>query len=495
LAQVVILAQILRETNISLKPERTAWVDRFRKMHRLIAVVGILTAATAQSTDYKALWASFKQDYSKPYLLGSSEEDERFEVFKTNVDIIMTENAKGHSYQLGINQFADLTSKEFAQMYAKGLKPKTIWGDVPEVPFPNMTGQILAASVDWVARGAVTPPKNQARCGSCWAFSTTGSVEGAYQIASGKLVSLSEENLVVCDHIDNGCHGGAMQNAFEWIKSNGICTEADYPYTSGNGQTGQCKRGCKPAVTVTGYTNVPPHSEDALKAAVSKQPVSIAIEADKSAFQLYRGGVLDNPACGTKLDHGVLIVGYGTDGGKDYWKVKNSWGAAWGEKGYIRLIRGENMCGVAAQPTYPVGAKAASPSPSPGPSPPAPPPAPGSSHYEDPKDGCSSDEQAIKIQGVGGDFCSPACHGTRCPTDVPVGVTAQPQCALRDPSGDKYCALICTPGANDAQCGTATCKAIQGVGICTYDDSDDDSLKRVTTALNSDLSSVEQIVI
>jgi C1A family cysteine protease len=460
-------------------------------MYRLAATVGFLTAAAAQSTDYKALWAKFKRDYDKPGLLGSSKEDERFGVFKRNVDIINTENAKGHSYQLGINQFADLTSEEFAQTYARGVKPSQIWGDVPQVPFPNMSGQILADSVDWVAEGAVTPVKNQAKCGSCWAFSTTGSVEGAYQIASGKLVSLSEENLVECDHVDNGCHGGAMQNAFEWIKKNGICTETDYPYSSGQGQTGDCKSGCKPAVTVTGYTNVPPNSEEALKAAVSKQPVSIAIEADQSAFQLYHGGVLDNPACGTKLDHGVLIVGYGTDGGKDYWKVKNSWGPAWGEKGYIRLVRGENMCGVAAQPSYPVGAKDAGHSPSPGPSPPVPPPAPGSSHYEDPTDGCQSDEKDIRIQGVNGDFCSPACVGTRCPADVPPGVTAQPQCALRDQSGDKYCALICSPGANDGQCGTATCKAIQGVGICTYDD----SMTPLTTVLNPDFFSVKEIVV
>jgi len=149
------------------------------------------------------------------------------------------------------------------------------------------------------------------------------------------------------------------------------------------------------------------------------------------------------------------------------------------------------MCGVAAQPSYPVGAKDAGHSPSPGPSPPVPPPAPGSSHYEDPTDGCQSDEKDIRILGVNGDFCSPACVGTRCPADVPPGVTAQPQCALRDQSGDKYCALICSPGANDGQCGTATCKAIQGVGICTYDD----SMTPLTTVLNPDFFSVKEIVV
>merc|ERR550537_163806 len=173
-----------------------------------------------------------------------------------------------------------------------------------------------------------------------------------------------------------------MDHAFEWIKQNGIASESAYPYTSGSGTTGTCNTAKKnvPVVTMTGHTDVPTGDEDALKAAVAKGPVSVAIEADKSAFQLYHGGILDNPACGKNLDHGVLVVGYGTDGGKDYWKVKNSWGASWGEKGYIRMVRNKNQCGIAQQPSYPTGVKAASPSPGPSPpsppSPPAPPPPP-----------------------------------------------------------------------------------------------------------------------
>merc|ERR1712087_757015 len=223
-----------------------------------------------------------------------------------------------------------------------------------------------------------------------------------------------------------------------------------------------------------GYTDVPSQDEDSLKKAVSQQPVSVAIEADKSAFQLYSGGVLDSSSCGTNLDHGVLVVGYGSDG-KDYWKVKNSWGASWGEEGYIRMVRNKNQCGIAQQPSYPTGAKAAGPSPPSPPAPPSPPsppsPSPSGKHYEDPKDGCSSDEVDITIQGITGAICAPACSGSTCPTDVPSGVTASPQCALKDSSsGKQYCALICSPGSND-ECGTnASCKSIQGTGICTYDD-------------------------
>merc|ERR1712232_642480 len=245
------------------------------------------------------------------------------------------------------------------------------WGDLPKVAFPEITD--VADSIDWVAKGAVTPVKNQQQCGSCWAFSSTGALEGAFFKTTGKLQSLSEEDLVQCNSItDHGCKGGLMDNAFNWVQQNGICSEEAYPYTSGSGTTGTCKKTCTPIVTITGHTDVPSNDESALKAAVSQQTVSVAIEADKSAFQLYKGGVLDNSACGKQLDHGVLVVGYGTDG-KDYWKVKNSWGATWGEQGYIRMVRNKNQCGIASQPSYPTGAKASGPAPPSPPSPPSPP--------------------------------------------------------------------------------------------------------------------------
>merc|ERR1711981_188966 len=279
---------------------------------------------------------------------------------------------KTRSYWLGLNEFADLTWDEFAATHL-GYKEGPRFGDLPKVPFPNITD--VADSIDWVAKGAVTPVKNQKHCGSCWAISATGALEGAYFVASGKLVSLSEEDLVQCDHGgDHGCQGGLMDNAFRFVEKNGISSEADYPYTSGGGVTGSCNGGLehRPAVTIKSYTDVPRGDENALKAAVSKQPVSVAIEADQYVFQHYGGGILDNPGCGRHLDHGVLVVGYGTDNGKEYWKVKNSWGASWGEQGYIRMVRNKDQCGIASEPSYPTGAEAAHPPVPPTPAPPMP---------------------------------------------------------------------------------------------------------------------------
>jgi len=215
-----------------------------------------------------------------------------------------------------------------------------------------------------------------------------------------------------------------------------------------------------------------PYDTQALEEAVAQQPVSIAIEADKRVFQMYHSGVL-TATCGTKLDHGVLAVGYGTVNGTDYWKVKNSWGATWGSQGYILLEKGKNdagECGIKMQPSYPVvsGKPGPSPGPSPPPSPPSPPspPAPpAASHYEKPP--CQSDETEASVQGANGEVCAPKCDSSgQCPTDVPPGTTDKPQCILQDQSGNKYCALTCILGG----CPTgAHCAHVGGImGICVY---------------------------
>jgi cathepsin L len=322
------------------------------------ARVATLFAFGATATpNYRAEWKSFQETYGKSF---GDEEESRFQIFKANLDLIEETNAQNLSYKLGVNEFAHLTWDEFKEVYMRKNKPERTWGALPYLGTHNYSGAPLKASVDWTTSGAVTPVKNQGQCGSCWAFSTTGSLEGAWQIATGHLVSLSEQQFVDCDHIDQGCNGGLMDNGFKYAESNSLCTESSYPYL---GRGGTCKAtSCTvgiPKGDVSGYKDVSPKSTEALMEAVAKQPVSIAIEADKPIFQLYKSGVLKG-SCGSNLDHGVLVVGYGESDGSLYWKVKNSWGVTWGEEGFIRLKRMSSTkhkpgeCGLLSQPSYPV---------------------------------------------------------------------------------------------------------------------------------------------
>jgi len=227
---------------------------------------------------------------------------------------------------------------------------------------------ILPSAVDWTQKGAITPVKDQGQCGSCWSFSTTGALEGAFAIQTGTLMSFSEQQLVDCDTLgnggkDHGCNGGLMDNAFTWImKNDGLCREEDYPYVSGTTKSaGTCNHKCEEVAgsDIRTFVDVPANSDSDFMSAVSTQPVSVAIEADQREFQLYKSGVLTS-SCGTNLDHGVLAVGYGTENGVDYYKVKNSWSASWGEEGYIRLARGskynggKGQCGILMEASYPL---------------------------------------------------------------------------------------------------------------------------------------------
>lgn len=285
--------------------------------------------------------------------------------FANNDDIIEAHNAKNLSYTLGHNQFSHMTQDEWREYVKLGLmrpEPSTAAEIHEAVDVSN-----LADSIDWTTKGAVTPVKDQGQCGSCWSFSTTGALEGAYFNKHGSLVSFSEQNLVDCDNFkhggsDMGCNGGLMDHAFNWVaKNGGICKEADYPYTSGTTKTaGSCNQSsCTKVAGVapTSHVDVKTNSDKDMMSALNIGPVSVAIEADQTAFQLYKSGVFTG-TCGTKLDHGVLAVGYGTLNGVDYYKVKNSWGPTWGDAGYILLERGvkqkEGQCGIlSGPPSYP----------------------------------------------------------------------------------------------------------------------------------------------
>jgi len=307
-------------------------------------------------------WELFKQIHGKSY---ETEDEElfRYKVFGTNKQMIAEHNQRYeqgiHSYKLKLNKFADLLSDEFAGVFNGYKQEKKVRGKAPihlrlaaEVKIPD--------SMDWRTKGAVTPVKDQGQCGSCWAFSSTGSLEGQHFRKTGKLVSLSEQNLVDCSTSfgNNGCDGGLMDDAFKYVKANGgIDTESSYPYQAEDDPCRFNKQDI--GATDVGYMDVPEGDEQALKEAIAIHgPVSIAIDASQSSFQFYHKGVYDDPNCSsTQLDHGVLAVGYGTDSdsGRDYWLVKNSWAETWGDQGYIKIARNENnVCGVASSASFPL---------------------------------------------------------------------------------------------------------------------------------------------
>ncbi|XP_074345215.1 cysteine proteinase mucunain-like [Apium graveolens] len=321
-----------------------------------------------------SLYESWLVKHHKNYnALG--EKEKRFEIFKENLEFIDDHNnGFNQSFKLGLNKFADLSNDEYKSMFLGGKMVRDKKG-LKSDRFEFRVGDDLPEFVDWREKGAVASVKDQGQCGSCWAFSTVAAVEGINQIVTGELIPLSEQELVDCDKgFNQGCNGGLMDYGFEFIvKNGGIDTEDDYPYKAVDGQCDQNRKNAK-VVTINGYEDVPQNDEKSLKKAVAHQPVSVAIEAGGRAFQLYESGVFTG-LCGTELDHGVVAVGYGTEDGKDYWIVRNSWGPNWGENGYIRLERNvastnTGKCGIAMQPSYPT--KTGVNPPKPGPSPPSP---------------------------------------------------------------------------------------------------------------------------
>ncbi|KAJ8749391.1 hypothetical protein K2173_018882 [Erythroxylum novogranatense] len=277
----------------------------------------------------------------------------RFGIYQSNIQIIDEINSQNLSFRLTDNKFADLTNEEFRSIYL-GFQPQ---GQKQKICQSNST--YLPATVDWRKKGAVTPIKDQGQCGSCWAFSAVAAVEGINQIKTGKLVALSEQELVDCDISDGnqGCNGGLMEKAFQYIvKIGGLTTKDDYPYKGSDGKCDKDKLKNHAGI-ISSYETVPANNEKCLQATVVQQPVSVAIDAGSYEFQLYSEGIFSG-FCDYKLNHGVVVVGYGDDAGDKYWTVKNSWGEDWGEAGYVRIQRNfkdkRGICGIAMEPSYPV---------------------------------------------------------------------------------------------------------------------------------------------
>nr|AEV41024.1 putative oryzain beta chain precursor [Oryza minuta] len=407
------------------------------------------------------------------------ERERRFRVFWDNLKFVDAHNARADEhggFRLGMNRFADLTNDEFRATFlgAKFVERSRAAGE----RYRHDGVEELPESVDWREKGAVAPVKNQGQCvdriivwnsmvriyvvdagcmlenplmgltvqGSCWAFSAVSTVESINQLVTGEMITLSEQELVECstNGQNSGCNGGLMDDAFDFIiKNGGIDTEDDYPYKAVDGKCDINRENAK-VVSIDGFEDVPQNDEKSLQKAVAHQPVSVAIEAGGREFQLYHSGVFSG-RCGTSLDHGVVAVGYGTDNGKDYWIVRNSWGPKWGESGYVRMERNINAttgkCGIAMMASYPTksGANPPKPSPTP-PTPPTPPPPAAPDHVCDDNFSCPAGSTCCCAFGfrnlclvwgccpVEGATCCKD-HASCCPPEYPICNTRAGTCS------------------------------------------------------------------
>ena len=326
-------------------------------MFATIFIFVSLFTLTKSYEDNNILWKQFKnfqKQFNKVYI-NLQELETRFNIFKTNLKNIENHNSHfNRNFSLGINQFTDLTPDEFKSLYTGGYKV----GRYTCTTFTKFDTTNVPDFIDWRKKNAVTSVKDQGQCGSCWAFSSTGAAEGAWAIKTGNLIDLSEQQLVECatgfQYGSHGCQGGQMEGAFKYLIQNGQCALSEYPYTSSD--QGSCKS-CTKVAKFDSCSNVKPDDQISLKDAVVQQPVSVAIEADTRYFQSYKGGIIDSPSCGTNLDHGVLIVGYGEENGIKYWLLKNSWSQSWGEEGYFKILRSDStndpgICGIAIEPSF-----------------------------------------------------------------------------------------------------------------------------------------------
>lgn len=338
-----------------------------------VALIATVAVAGARSErDYAGMFQKFQKMHGRVYA-SASETARRFQAFVENMQRAEALAGANPMATFGMNEFADIPASEFKarhngqKVYAAAAKAAAARAPGADV------GSSLPESVDWRAKGAVTYVKNQGQCGSCWSFSTTGNIEGQWFLAGNKLVAVSEQQLVSCDTNDDGCNGGLMDNAFNWLLSNTngrIDTEASYPYVSGGGNVPSCTTSGSFGAQISSYADIA-HDETTMANFLYKRgPVAVAVDA--TSWQTYTGGIMTN--CESQqLDHGVLIVGFEGTGSQPYWIVKNSWGKSWGESGYIRLAFGTNQCLIN---NYPTSSAVNGSAPPPGPPSPTNPPTP-----------------------------------------------------------------------------------------------------------------------
>lgn len=370
-------------------------------MKAVVCATAVSFATAAPSSDVLSKFEEFRTKWGRTYT--GSEYVKRAQYFEDHLLRVaqLQREELGTATYTYLGPFADFSKDEMSQRF--GLLPQDGFEQIPVAPLLNKT---LGSSFDWVSKGAVNPIKDQGQCGSCWSFSTVCNLEGTGFVNTGKLVSLSEQEIVDCDKSCHGCNGGLPSLALTWSKENGgVGSESSYPYTA---RDGSCHSVGSLAKN-TGYNKISQDEDQIAQALTTYGPLSIAVDA--TPYQSYKGGVMKNPSCSkTQLDHAINIVGYGVDQ-IQYWKIRNSWSTSWGEAGYIRVARGDCQCGLC---TTVVSATGTTISDSPGPAPPGPSPTPG----------CADDISDCPSGGWECDFLASVC---------------QKSCGCCDASPPSYC--------------------------------------------------------
>ncbi|XP_060523576.1 procathepsin L-like [Cylas formicarius] len=306
-----------------------------------------------QAADFVEQWIKFQLDYAKNYT--KQESLFRFAIFKQNLKRIEKHNTKFlqglMTFKIGLNQFGDLTKEEFIQTLTANPSNLVSKRSINE---SHRTIRQVPEYFDWREQSAVGSVKNQGNCGSCWSFSAIGALESQVYLKTGKMVSLSEQNLIDCakDNINHGCQGGWMANAFEYLKNNYVTSDSEYSYVGVQQQCQINERQTK--ISIRGYQRVQGNEQVLKEAVATIGPITAAMDA--SNLQFYSNGVYRDDECSPNyVNHGVLIVGYGNEAGRDYWLIKNSWGSSWGENGYFKIIRNRgNQCNLASYTMYPI---------------------------------------------------------------------------------------------------------------------------------------------
>ena len=306
----------------------------------------LAAGAAAIGTDDHFRFMNYIGEFGKSYATVEEYEFRMANFLMKDVEI-NSHNQTESSFALGHNHMSDWSAFEFSKILTHQPMPEQ---DKKYVEFE----EVNSTGVDWRNHNAVTPVKDQGQCGSCWSFSSTGALEGAHAIKTGKLLSFSEQQLVDCSTANYGCNGGWQYKAFKYFESHDAILESNYKYTAKDGSCSYSSK-TKTNVEISTYANVKADNVTQMKAAVAKNPLAVSIEADKSVFQAYRSGIFNSSGCGTSLDHAVLVVGWGESSGTEYWIMKNSWGTSWGESGYMRMEieDGKGVCGVQMEPLYP----------------------------------------------------------------------------------------------------------------------------------------------